>query len=190
MMKLSQKILYCRKKAGLSQEALAEQLGVSRQAVSKWETAEAVPELSKLLLLAQAFGVTTDWLLSEDELEPERKTEPAPPPPESKAETTVGVIERLARRFSWLIGVYLAAVGAAFTGFGAFVRHAARQMSVFSNTVFGDVPAYHFADGEIVMDAMPASPLITMGTAVMCFGVVLLIAGIALAVVLRRRSKK
>lgn len=59
MMKLSQKILYCRKKAGLSQGALAEQLGVSRQAVSKWETAEAVPELSKLLLLAQAFGVRT-----------------------------------------------------------------------------------------------------------------------------------
>ena len=38
MMKLSEKILYCRKRAGLSQEALAERLGVSRQAVSKWET--------------------------------------------------------------------------------------------------------------------------------------------------------
>lgn len=37
-MKLSEKILYCRKRAGLSQEALAERLGVSRQAVSKWET--------------------------------------------------------------------------------------------------------------------------------------------------------
>ena len=64
-MNLSEKILYCRKKAGLSQEALAEKLGVSRQAISKWETGESVPELSKLVLLARAFDVTTDWLLSE-----------------------------------------------------------------------------------------------------------------------------
>lgn len=40
-MKLSEKIYYCRKKAGKSQEALAEELGVSRQAISKWETGEA-----------------------------------------------------------------------------------------------------------------------------------------------------
>ena len=59
-MNLAGKILYCRKKAGLSQEALAEKLGVSRQAVSKWETGDAVPELSKLVLLAKAFDVTTD----------------------------------------------------------------------------------------------------------------------------------
>ena len=44
-MNLAGKILYRRKKAGLSQEALAEKLGVSRQAVSKWETGDAVPEL-------------------------------------------------------------------------------------------------------------------------------------------------
>lgn len=62
-MKLSEKIYYCRKKAGKSQEALAEELGVSRQAVSKWETGEAEPEIKKLRLLAEVFGVTTDWLL-------------------------------------------------------------------------------------------------------------------------------
>ena len=57
-MNLSEKILYCRKKAGLSQEALAEKLGVSRQAISKWETGESVPELSKLVLLARAVSYT------------------------------------------------------------------------------------------------------------------------------------
>lgn len=62
-MNLSEKIYYCRKKAGKSQEALAEELGVSRQAVSKWETGEAEPEIKKLRLLAEVFGVTTDWLL-------------------------------------------------------------------------------------------------------------------------------
>lgn len=65
-MKLNEKILYCRKKAGLSQEGLAEELGVSRQAVSKWETGDAVPEIGKLVALAKTFSVTTDWLLSED----------------------------------------------------------------------------------------------------------------------------
>lgn len=73
-MNLSDKIHYCRKKEGLSQEALAEKLGVSRQAVSKWETGDAVPEVGKLLLLADAFGVTTDWLLSDDEPQEENKS--------------------------------------------------------------------------------------------------------------------
>ena len=76
-MKLQEKILYCRKKAGLSQEALAERLGVSRQAISKWETGDAVPEINKLLLLANVFGVTTDWLLSEEE--PAAEKVEAPP---------------------------------------------------------------------------------------------------------------
>ena len=64
-MNLSEKIQLCRKRAGLSQEALAEKLNVSRQAVSKWETGAAEPELSKLRALAAVFGVTADWLLSE-----------------------------------------------------------------------------------------------------------------------------
>ena len=66
-MKFSEKIIWCRKKSGLSQEMLAEKVGVSRQAVSKWETGESEPEISKLKVLAEIFGVTVDWLLSESE---------------------------------------------------------------------------------------------------------------------------
>lgn len=47
-----------RKTAGLSQEALGEQLGVSRQAVSRWESDAAVPELEKLIAMSRLFGVT------------------------------------------------------------------------------------------------------------------------------------
>lgn len=65
---LADKIITLRKKNGWSQEELAEQVGVSRQAVSKWEGAQSVPDLGKILLLSQAFGVTTDYLLK-DELE-------------------------------------------------------------------------------------------------------------------------
>lgn len=65
---LADKIINLRKKNGWSQEELAEQIGVSRQSVSKWEGAQSVPDLNKILLLSQVFGVTTDYLLK-DELE-------------------------------------------------------------------------------------------------------------------------
>ena len=66
---LADKIINERKKNGWSQEELAEKLSVSRQAISKWESAQATPDLQKLILLAELFGVSTDYLLK-DELEP------------------------------------------------------------------------------------------------------------------------
>ena len=71
-MKLHEKIIAYRKKCGLSQETLAEKIGVSRQAVSKWETGDALPEITKLKALADCFGVTVDFLLDEntDECKP------------------------------------------------------------------------------------------------------------------------
>ena len=63
---LADKIMQLRKKNGWSQEELAEKLSVSRQAVSKWEGAQATPDLSKLLAMSQLFGVTTDYLLKDD----------------------------------------------------------------------------------------------------------------------------
>ncbi len=76
-MKLYEKISLYRKKSGLSQEALAEKIGVSRQAVSKWETGDALPEVTKLKAIAELFGVTVDFLL--DENEDEYKIQPAEP---------------------------------------------------------------------------------------------------------------
>lgn len=65
---LAEKITGLRKKQGWSQEELAEQLGVSRQAVSKWESATSVPDLERVLAMSRLFGVSTDYLLK-DELE-------------------------------------------------------------------------------------------------------------------------
>ncbi|MBQ2904728.1 MAG: helix-turn-helix transcriptional regulator [Clostridia bacterium] len=70
---LADKIIRMRKKNGWSQEELAEKMNVSRQAVSKWEGAQSVPELEKILLLSRLFGVTTDYLLK-DEIENEEFT--------------------------------------------------------------------------------------------------------------------
>ena len=63
---LADKIIDLRKKNGWSQEELAEKLGVSRQAVSKWESAQAIPDLGRVLAMADLFSVTTDYLLRDE----------------------------------------------------------------------------------------------------------------------------
>ena len=73
---LADKIVSLRKKAGWSQEDLAEKLGVTRQSVSKWEGAQSVPDMDKVVMMSRLFGVSTDFLLK-DELEEKR---PAPRP--------------------------------------------------------------------------------------------------------------
>lgn len=71
---LADKIITLRKKAGWSQEELASQLGVTRQSVSKWEGAQFVPDLDKVVQMSRLFGVSTDYLLK-DELEEEEFVE-------------------------------------------------------------------------------------------------------------------
>lgn len=63
---LADKIIEERKKLGLSQEELAEKLSVSRQAVSKWESAQSVPDLQKIIAMSELFSVSTDYLLKDD----------------------------------------------------------------------------------------------------------------------------
>ncbi len=74
---LADKIIDLRKKNGWSQEELAEKLGVSRQAVSKWEGAQSVPDMTRVLQLSELFGVSTDYLLK-DSLEMAEPAEDAP----------------------------------------------------------------------------------------------------------------
>ena len=71
-MTFGEKLQSLRQRAGMSQDALAERLQVSRQAVSRWERDETMPETDKVVALADIFGVTTDYLLR---LQPEQ-TEP------------------------------------------------------------------------------------------------------------------
>ena len=62
-MDMADRLQNLRKAKGLSQEALAQRLDVSRQAVSKWESGQSVPEAEKIVALSDFFGVTTDYLL-------------------------------------------------------------------------------------------------------------------------------
>ena len=88
-MTLGQNIQALRHTAGLSQEGLGEKLGVSRQAISKWEADGAVPEVDKLIALARLFGVSLHDLLQVEETgreEPGDRVEQAEQPPEEGAE--------------------------------------------------------------------------------------------------------
>ncbi len=62
-MNTADRISNIRKSKGMSQEELADQIGVSRQAISKWESGQSLPEIEKIILLSDYFGVTTDYLL-------------------------------------------------------------------------------------------------------------------------------
>ena len=66
-MTFSEKISALRKQKGWSQEELAEKLMVTRQAVSKWESAQSMPDLDKLVQLSEALGVSTDYLLKDEQ---------------------------------------------------------------------------------------------------------------------------
>lgn len=87
---LADKIVTLRKRAGWSQEELAAQLGVSRQSVSKWEGAQSVPDMQKVVQMSRLFGVTTDYLLKEELGEPE------PAPAESDAPLRCVTMEQAA----------------------------------------------------------------------------------------------
>lgn len=80
-MTFGEKLQKLRQKAGMSQDALAERLDVSRQAVSRWERDETMPETDKVVALADLFGVTTDYLLrqgAEEEPQAAQSTVSAP----------------------------------------------------------------------------------------------------------------
>ena len=184
-MKLPEKILYCRKRAGLSQEALAERLGVSRQAVSKWETGEALPETGKLAALAAELGVSVDWLLSEAE------------PEESQARSgdwTEGLpklLKKAARRWGWLAGVYYALLGLFTSGMGALLLSLALRLRQDVRTPFKEIGLGHLFDQPGIMyydiahnkTYILCIVLIALGTAIF-------IAGTVSAVWLKRRSRR
>ena len=163
-MKLSDKIWVCRKQAGLSQEALAEKIGVSRQAISKWETGEAAPEITKLPLLARTFSVTADWLLDDEAgFDDETQEEPIPDEPVGAASSRPstdyaqsapvqtypdwinhlpGFLGRMLKKYGWLFGVRLAVSGALFILMGLVANAMFSSMTdSFNNAVGSMFPA-------------------------------------------------
>jgi transcriptional regulator with XRE-family HTH domain len=94
-MNLSEKILLLRKQKGFSQEQLAERLGISRQAVSKWESGQAVPDIDKIINISDLFNVSTDYLLKDKTETIEERTMSCPkvePQKRLSVQKIVGII--------------------------------------------------------------------------------------------------
>ena len=96
---LSEKLYKLRKNSGLSQEQLAEQLNVSRQAISKWESGTAVPESEKLIIISNYFGVSVDYLLKDEE----EQVKPSCSVIEENPKTIAGIIICIAGILSMVI---------------------------------------------------------------------------------------
>ena len=197
-MKLHEKIAWYRRRAKLSQEELAAWVGVSRQAVSKWELGESTPEVSKLLALARAFGVTTDQLLSEED--PAPAPEPTPEPtPEGGLPPAFGFLGRMVRRWGWLAGIYLALSGLSTALVGGIARFAfGRMFQVTVGDRFSDMgwdvggfPAVLEGYFEISTGVSSmGSVFLTIATVILVLGLATALAGIVLALVLKRRGGK
>lgn len=188
-MKLSEKIFNCRKKAGWSQEELASRLGVSRQAVSKWETGEAEPELGKLRLLAQVFDVSIDWLLSEEAEEAPSADKEFRPRPEL-SEQLPGVVGRLFRRYGYLAGVYVIISGLGISLIGFLARYVSKRMFSGFDLGYGSMGMFDSSFGPSLESFAVNNPVYIMGGAILVIGIVIVIAGIALAVYLKKQSRK
>ena len=219
-MKLNEKIAYYRRDGKLSQEELAARVGVSRQAVSKWELGEAAPDINKLLALAKAFGVTTDHLLDDNE-EPERSAPPSPaqddvplpPPPPSQTgqfSNLPGFLGKMVRRWGWLAGIYLALQGAGVAlvgfiarwGFGSMFYESNRMMNSMGG--FDTMGGWTFSgppelEGAIMeeLGIAQASPFsgvegffLGVATLILVIGLVMVIGGLILAYVLWKSGKK
>lgn len=168
-MRLNEKIYECRKKAGLSQEALAEKVGVSRQAISKWEVGTAVPELGNIVTLSEVFGVSTDWLLKDDSDESGDSSDEAPDSQDRSGESA-GVphvsqnynrenfrgITRFIKRYGWLSGVYVAVTSGGIALLGLIVKIITGAMvsgfSKVSSSMMDSFGGFGFSSPEIVVE--------------------------------------
>lgn len=100
-MTIGQRVGQKRKELGLSQEALGEQLGVSRQSIYKWESDSALPEIDKLIALSRLFGVSVGWLLGVEE-PPQDDGADAEPAPEAGelTEAQLRMVEEIVARYT------------------------------------------------------------------------------------------
>ena len=123
---LGARIQACRRRAGLSQEQLAERLCVSRQAVSKWELDESIPELDKALALCEVFKMTADELLRGQMVEPK----PVQPPLRRAAPAcglalvVLGLVYILAAWYEYQRTTDIA-LGMALQALGLIIQHSA-----------------------------------------------------------------
>lgn len=165
MKTFSEKLLELRRREGLSQEQLADRLGVTRQSVSKWESGAAAPELTKLVALSDLFAVSVDYLVKDRLEEPERPAEAASPST-ARLEDQVEEISRYFRGYSWfwdsktrIFGLPLVSVRFHLRPHLMRNRDAARGIIAIGNIAIGVVALGAVSVGVLSVGALSAGLL-------------------------------
>lgn len=193
-MTLGERIAYYRKKAGYSQEGLAEQLNVSRQAISKWETGEATPDAERIIALAAALGISTDTLLLGKEesaanpyTEAETVRQPAPTP--EWLDHLPRHIGRLFREKGYIAGYIVAAQGLGVLLVGLLARFGFGSILSMQKSAWSSVGSWGSIDGMGSMSAAFRFPLIFAD--ILCIlGGIVIIGGVALAIIWKKRGQQ
>jgi len=129
-MGIADRIQTLRKTNGISQEELADKIGVSRQAVSKWESGQSTPDIEKIILLSGFFGVTTDFLLKGIEQAEEETKSKGDARIYALAGTAINFIGLVVAIMIWVekqtlgsvaVGLIIMAVGCLFFGVGQYI---------------------------------------------------------------------
>ena len=146
-MTFSEKLIDLRRRRGLSQEQLADRLGVTRQSVSKWESTAAMPEVAKLVALSELFGVSVDYLVKE--------SADAPEPPAELAVTLPADGRRLRRTLDEALGVYSFTSRCRICGLPLVaIRFSHARWPSRSSTAVGIVAIGNFAVGVVSIGLM------------------------------------
>lgn len=146
---LREKLIVLRDKAGISQLALAHQLGVSRQAVSRWESGSATPSMDKLKALAKIYGVSLDWLCSDASDAGESVQAEKPDSRDLKCKNTLHTEERLKKHNKPGIIAVLLIIGMLLSGYlmlqqAEFSTSEARKIGDLEAENVNDIPESNF----------------------------------------------
>lgn len=115
-MKFGEKLVKLRKGSDLSQEQLAEKLGVSRQAISRWEAGDTTPDITNLLGICMYFGVSSDYLICEDYQPDVEPVVVQPQIDEKKAGRARRKFFHFSAMISFVVATFLVAFVGVFTG--------------------------------------------------------------------------
>lgn len=191
-MDLGERIQELRKRRGMSQEQLADHLGVTRQSISKWELNTSVPDIEKLKTISRLFSVSMDELL-DNELVGETPAECRTAPVGGEGQQYLGHIERLIKKKGYKFGYVLIGWGAVmllvFAGLAfIFLSHLRAMGGIFDGFGgFGGGPGFDMLPGlqdvqktfGVLTRAMSLAPFLLMliPAAVIILGIIIVVKG-------------
>lgn len=174
-MTFAEKLVSQRRRRGMSQEQLADQLGVTRQSVSKWESGTAMPELAKLIALSDLFDVSVDYLVK-DAVTEEHHAEYRDNGATARLEAKV---DRLSRQVDTSVYAYTSRTRV----FGlplVSVRFSRDRGPTRNSTAVGIVAVGNFAVGIVSIGLISAGAL---SVGMIAFGLLLALGGVAIGTV-------